>query len=40
MTFQKFDKALVDLKKAQELGADVKHLIEAAQFEMKMMEEE
>lgn len=40
MTFQQFDKALVDLKKAQELGADVVHLIEAAQFELEMMEED
>ncbi|BDS15261.1 tetratricopeptide repeat protein [Aureispira anguillae] len=36
MTFEKFEKALVDLKKAKELGADVSHLIEAAQFELEM----
>jgi len=34
MTFQQFDKALPDLKKAKELGADVAHLIEAAEFEL------
>ncbi|MCH2023562.1 MAG: tetratricopeptide repeat protein [Saprospiraceae bacterium] len=36
MTFQKFSKALPDLKKAKELGADVDHLIEAVNFEMEM----
>ena len=36
MTFQKFDKALVDLKKAKELGGDVDHLLEAAKFEAEM----
>jgi len=36
MTFQKYEKALPDLKKAKELGADVDHLIEAAKFEMEM----
>jgi tetratricopeptide (TPR) repeat protein len=36
MTFQKFKKALPDLAKAKELGADVDHLIEAAKFEMEM----
>ncbi len=40
MTFQEFKKALVDLKKAKELGADVSHLMEAAQFELEMQEEE
>ncbi|MDC0230486.1 tetratricopeptide repeat protein [Aureispira] len=36
MTFQQFSKALPDLKKAKELGADVDHLIEAVHFEMEM----
>ena len=36
MTFQQFSKALPDLKKAKELGADVDHLIEAVNFEMEM----
>ena len=35
MTFQKFSKALPDLQKAKELGADVDHLIEAAKYEME-----
>ena len=35
MTFQQFDKALPDLEKAKELGADVGHLIEAAKFELE-----
>ncbi|CAA6799575.1 MAG: Unknown protein [uncultured Aureispira sp.] len=39
MTFQEFKKALVDLKKAKELGAEVSHLMEAAQFELEMLEE-
>ena len=36
MTFQQFEKALPDLKKAKSMGADVEHLIEAAQFELEM----
>jgi tetratricopeptide (TPR) repeat protein len=39
MTFQEFKKALVDLNKAKDLGADVSHLMEAAQFELEMLEE-
>jgi len=38
MTFQQFDKALKDLKKAKELGAEVDHLLEAAKFELEMQE--
>lgn len=40
MTFQEFKKALVDLNKAKDLGADVSHLVEAAQFELEMQEED
>jgi tetratricopeptide (TPR) repeat protein len=40
MTFQEFKKALVDLNKAKELGADVAHLVEAARFELEMQEED
>ena len=36
MTNEQFDKALPDLKKAKELGADVDHFIEAAKFELEM----
>jgi hypothetical protein len=36
MTFQQFSKALPDLKRAKELGADVDHLIEAVNFEMEV----
>lgn len=38
MTFQEFKKAIVDLNKAKELGADVSHLMEAAKFELEMQE--
>lgn len=40
MTFQDFKKAMVDLKKAEKMGADVSHLMEAAQFELEMQEED
>lgn len=40
MTFGNFQKALVDLHKAEELGADVKHLVEAAEYELKALEGE
>jgi len=40
MTFQEFKKALADLNQAKDLGADVAHLVEAAQFELEMQEEE
>lgn len=40
MTFQKFDKALIDLNKAKELGAEVEHLMEAVQFELEMQKED
>lgn len=39
MTFLQFKKALVDLKRAKDLGADVSHLIEAANFELEMQKE-
>lgn len=40
MTFQEFKKALADLNRAKDLGADVSHLVEAAQFELEMQEED
>jgi tetratricopeptide (TPR) repeat protein len=40
MTFQEFKKAVADLNKAKELGADVSHLMEAAKFELEMQEED
>lgn len=40
MTFGQFEKALADLRKAEALGADVSHLVEAAEYELKMQEEE
>jgi tetratricopeptide (TPR) repeat protein len=40
MTFQEFKKALADLNRATDLGADVSHLMEAAQFELEMQEED
>lgn len=40
MTFGEFTKALRDLKKAERLGGDVKHLIQAAEFEQEMQKEE
>lgn len=40
MTFQEFKKALADLKRAKDLGADVTHLVEAAQFELEMQEQD
>jgi tetratricopeptide (TPR) repeat protein len=40
MTFGDFNKALTDLRQAEKLGGDVKHLIEAAQFELEMQEED
>lgn len=41
MTNQKFEKALVDLKGAKAMGStEVDHLIEAAEFELKMIREE
>ncbi len=38
MTHQDFKRALKDLDVAKKLGADVDHLIEAAKFELEMME--
>ncbi|MFK7797566.1 MAG: tetratricopeptide repeat protein [Aureispira sp.] len=38
MTFGDFKSALKDLRKAERLGGDVKHLVEAAQFELEMQE--
>lgn len=40
MTFGQFKAALKDLKKAEEYGADVTHLVEAAKFELEMQEED
>jgi tetratricopeptide (TPR) repeat protein len=38
MTFGDFKSALQDLRKAEGMGGDVKHLIEAAEFELEMQE--
>lgn len=35
MTFQNFERALSDLRKAKTIGADVDHLINAAEFELE-----
>ncbi|MGH1335062.1 MAG: tetratricopeptide repeat protein [Aureispira sp.] len=40
MTFGEFTKAIKDLKKAERLGGDVKHLMEAAKFELDMQKED
>lgn len=40
MTFSDFKAALKDLEKAEQLGADVSHLVEAAKYELEMQEEE
>ena len=40
MTFGEFTKAIKDLKKAERLGGDVQHLMEAAKFEQEMQEED
>ena len=40
LTFRSFKAALNDLNKAKEMGADVSHLIEAAQFELEQEAEE
>lgn len=40
MTFQQFEKALDDLRRAKDLGAEVSHLLDAAQFELEMQQED